>query len=482
MKQNIFKKLFFTISALLLFSCISIAQNFDLPITTVSNDAKNLFKEGRAYLENIHTAKAVSLFDKALKLDNDFALAHMYRAWTNIGGTKTINNHIDKAVSLADNVTGGEKNLILYSKAIFNNDNTKAKMYLNNLIVAFPYNKRIQHFAGLDFYRNQDYKTALKHFKKSEKIDENYAPNYNMIGYCEVALNNFDEAEKAFKKYIQLLPDQPNPYDSYAELLQKRGKFDESIIQYQKAFDIDNTFTGALIGIGNNYILKGDFNKARDTYDRCYKLASNTNQKLRALYWKGISYVHQGDVNSAIKIMEKRKNLANKKGMIETVIGNINTEGIILTEMGQVKKGLKKFKLAEKMIKKSNLPDEIKTGLNLNERLNICYALAADNKLADADKELMICREQIENRNKPNEIKNLHNTVALIEMKKGNYQTAIENFNKTDLDVSPYSMQQVAIAYEKLGNTKMANEFHNKVRNNNSNGLGFALIRKSISE
>ena len=49
-------------------------------------------------------------------------------------------------------------------------------------------------------------------------------------------------AEAAFKKYIELIPNDPNPYDSYAELLLKMGKFDDSIAQYRKALAIDPNF------------------------------------------------------------------------------------------------------------------------------------------------------------------------------------------------------------------------------------------------
>jgi cytochrome c-type biogenesis protein CcmH/NrfG len=42
-----------------------------------------------------------------------------------------------------------------------------------------------------------------------------------MLGYSYRSLENYAEAEKAFKIYIELIPDDPNPYDSYAEMLSK---------------------------------------------------------------------------------------------------------------------------------------------------------------------------------------------------------------------------------------------------------------------
>lgn len=467
---------------LVLFSTLLMAKGFDLPITTKSNDAKNIFKEGRAYLENVHITKAAKLFDKAIQIDNDFALAHLYRAITYVGGYNVARNHINKAVKLIDKVTGGEKNLILYQQAILNGDQVRQKMYLDNLIVSFPYNKRIQQLAGNYYYVNSDYETALIHLRKSVKIDPNYAPSYNMIGYAESSLENWDKAEEAFKRYIELMPAHPNPYDSYAELLLNRGKYDESIKHYKKAYEFDNTFNSALIGIGHNYIFKGDFNKARDYYTQTIDNAATINQRLSGLYWNGTSYLHEGKYDEAMKIFNKRKKLAQKEGLTTTVINAINLEGFILTEIGQEAKGMKKFKQASSMIETSDIPKELKSNLMLNNKLNMCYSLASNNRIEEAEKEAIRCEKMVNERGNPNEIQNLHATLAMLEMKKGNHQNAVNHFEKTDVKNSPFNMKKLGEAYEKMGNSEMSNKYYNLAKMSNLNGVGSALIRKSMRD
>lgn len=470
------------ILVLVLFSTLLMAKGFDLPITTKSNDAKNIFKEGRAYLENVHITKAAGLFDKAIQLDNDFALAHLYRAITNVGGYNVARKHINKAVKLVDKVTGGEKNLILYQHAIINGDQVRQKMYLDNLIVSFPYNKRIQQLAGIYYYGNSDYETALIHLRKSVKIDPNFAPSYNMIGYAESSLENWDKAEEAFKRYIELMPAHPNPHDSYAELLLNRGKYDESIENYKKAYEFDDTFNSALIGIGHNYVFKGDFSKAREYYTQTIDKATTINQRLAGLYWNGTSYIHEGKYNEAMKIFDKRKKLAQKEGLETTVINALNIEGFILTEIGQEAKGMKKFEQAYKMIETSDIPKELKSNLMITNRLNMCYALASNNRIDEAENEAMKCEKMVNERGNPNEIQNLHVTLAILEMKKGNYQNAVNHFEKTDVKNSPFNMQKLGEAYEKMGNSAMSNKYFNLAKMSNQNGLGSALIRKSLRD
>ena len=98
-------------------------------------------------------------------------------------------------------------------------------------------------------FGQQDPAGAIEHFKNANTIAPNYSAPYNQMGYAYRQLGDFTNAEQAFKKYIELIPNDPNPYDSYAELLMKMGRFDESIAQYRKALSIDEHFLNSHMGI-----------------------------------------------------------------------------------------------------------------------------------------------------------------------------------------------------------------------------------------
>ena len=68
----------------------------------------NFFLDGREKFENQEIAAAASLFDKAIEKDPDFAIAYLYRAQSG-GGFNVMKKNIDKAVSLEDKVSPGEK-------------------------------------------------------------------------------------------------------------------------------------------------------------------------------------------------------------------------------------------------------------------------------------------------------------------------------------------------------------------------------------
>src|SRR6185436_13154997 len=98
-------------------------------------------------------------------------------------------------------------------------------------------------------------------------------------------LAQYPEAEQAFKKYIELIPNDPNPYDSYAELLMKMGRFDESIKQYEKALSIDPNFVASYVGIANDHIFMGHHEEARKALAKLKGVARNDGERRQAVTW-----------------------------------------------------------------------------------------------------------------------------------------------------------------------------------------------------
>ncbi|MGD9900586.1 MAG: tetratricopeptide repeat protein [Calditrichaceae bacterium] len=479
-----FKKLTGTISfvvILLIMIPLNLFSNpNEMTVTTSSKEALKLFMSGRDKIENIENNAAVELLDKAIEKDPDFALAYVYRSLAG-GGFNASWPHLQKAINLVDKVTPGEKAFILYNKAASENDGRNQLKYLNQLLDMYPKDKRIQSLAGIYYYTVGDYERSIKYLNESIKIDKNYAPAYNMIGYAHSALNQLPEADSAFKIYINLIPENPNPYDSYAEFLMKTGRYDESIENYLKAFNKDKRFTTALLGVGHNYVFKGDFNKAREFYNMRMDKAITPNDKTSSMFWIATSYIHEGKLNDALIAVEKERAMAEKEKMVTTVIGTYNTEGFILIESGKFDEGMKKFDMAVQMTNKSELPETVKKTYLLSSSMNRCYALTAMNNVDGAKDVLSECQQVIEAREDPNEIKFLYSLLAMIDLKKGNFDDAIKNFAKSDMQ-DPYNWFYLATVYEKKGEKEKADNLYAKVAGLNENSLGFALVRDRAKE
>ena len=454
------------------------AQVNDVPITTSSKEAMKFFLEGREKFENQEIAAANSLFDKAIEKDPDFAIAYIYRAESG-GGFDIMKKNIDKAVSLADKVTPGEKLEISLSQAMVDNNVEKQKEYIDKLLSAFPFDIRVQEIAAEIYYSQNDFQNALTHSIKAKQIDSNFAPAYNQIGYCQSALNNYPAAEEAFQTYIKLMPDRPNPYDSYAELLLKMGKYDESIAQYKKALEKDPTFTSSLAGIGNNYVFKGNYTEARKYFQDDYDKSPNVNGKLDALYHTATSYIYEGKPEDAVKTFGDYRALAEKEKLVPNEINSYSYQGLTVSEAGDPKKGKEYFDKAADLLAKSDLPPAIKENFNVRSMLWRFYSLTANNDLDKAQALSDQIKTKIESKKNPDQEITYDVMLGYFEYKKGNYDKAIEYFAK-DNSQDPLTWYYIAQAYSKKGDKEDSEKFLDKIAKWNVNSLHLAEAKNEM--
>jgi tetratricopeptide (TPR) repeat protein len=453
------------------------AQVKEIPVTTSSKEALNFFLTGRDKFENQEIVAASSLFDKAIEKDPSFALAFLYRAQSG-GGFNVFRQNLDKAVSLADKVSPGEKLEISYSQAFADGNSLKQKEYLDQLLSTFPFDKRVQELAGEHYYNINDFQTALAHFTKAKEIDNNFESVYNMIGYCQSSLNNYPAAEEAFQTYIKLVPDKPNPYDSYAELLLKMGKYDESIAQYKQALEKDPLFTTSLAGIGNNYLFKGDFTTARKYFQDYYDKSPTTMGKLDALYDKATSYIHEGKPEDAVNTFNEYRVLAEKEKLVTNEINSYALQGYTATEAGNPKEGMEYFEKATDLLGKSELPAATKENLTVRSMLWRFYYLTANNDLDKALAQSELCRTKIESRKNQGEEMFFNSLLGIYELKKGDYDKALKYFADGDSQ-NPLTWYYTAQAYSKKGDKDNSDRILDKIAKWNVNSLDLAFVRKN---
>ena len=227
-----------------------------IPVTTSSEEARKLYLEGRDLSEKLRATDARRRYAEAVAKDKNFALAYLGLANT-AGTTKEFIDATTHAASLAGQVSEGERRMILAVEAGLKGDPAGVLAHYNELVKLFPNDERGLTLLGTVYFGRQEYETAIKHFVKATTVNPSFSAPYNQLGYAYRFVDKFTEAEKAFKTYTQLIPSDPNPYDSYAELLMKMGRFDESIAMYQKALSLDPNFVASYVGIGNDHLCAG---------------------------------------------------------------------------------------------------------------------------------------------------------------------------------------------------------------------------------
>ena len=354
-----------------------------IPITTSSEEARALYLKGRDLAEKLRATDARRFYEQAAAKDAGFALAYVGLANTS-GTNREFVEAVTKAVGLASKVSEGERHMVLALDAGLKNDPAAVLRHYTELVALFPKDERAQTLLANTYFGRQEYQNAIDHFVKATEINAAFSQPYNQMGYAYRFLGKYGEAEAAFKKYVELIPGDPNPYDSYAELLMKMGRFDESIAMYNKALAIDPNFVASYIGIGNDQLFKGQPAAARETFAKIAKVARNTGEKRTAHFWTAASYVHEGATDKALAEIDANYALSGAEEDGGTQSGDLTLMGDILREAGRVDEALVKYKKAVEVSEAASVPPEAKAATRRNYLFEQARAAVAKHDLATA--------------------------------------------------------------------------------------------------
>jgi tetratricopeptide (TPR) repeat protein len=447
-----------------------------IPVTTASADAKTEFLQGRDLAEKLVITDSIAHFEKAASLDPTFALAELSLANSAPTGQEFF-EHLNKAVSLADKASNGEKLLILATEAGANNNAVKQKEYLEQLVAAYANDERAHFNLGGYYFGQQDYPQAIEHYKKATEIAPSYSPAYNILGYAYRQNADYANAEKAFQKYIELIPGDPNPYDSYAELLLKVGKFDDSITQYRKALAIDPNFLASHQGIAADLMYMGKPAEAAAELENITKKARNDGERRNALFAMTVLHVDSGKMARALAEVDKQYVLGEKTKDVPSMAGDLQLKGNILLEMGKTAEARAAFERALKMIEDSSLSQEIKDNNKLFNHYNLARVALVKKDFAAAKTEAEEFRKGAEATNNPAQIRLAHELTGMIALAEKDYDKALAELQQASQQ-NPQNFYRMCQAYQGKGDKEKAKELCTKAAGFNSlPQLNYAFIR-----
>jgi tetratricopeptide (TPR) repeat protein len=215
-----------------------------VPVTTSSDEARAFYDEGLALADNLHFVEANEAFTRAVEADPGFAMGYLRLAQTS-QSVAAFFNAVGQAEDNAANSSEGEQLYIRALIAAAENDQATQLSAITSLLGMYPKDERT-HMQLANYYNGQqNFAEAVKHFGHATSINPNFANAFNSLGYAHRSNDDLDGAKAAFARYVELIPDEANPYDSYAELLMEMGEYDESIENYSKAIEINPHFPSA---------------------------------------------------------------------------------------------------------------------------------------------------------------------------------------------------------------------------------------------
>ncbi len=324
-KNAIRKATFFLVVFTLLFVVgIARAQESDaaapklppdrMPLTSKSPEARRLVIEAmRLGLDLVEQEQCDVMLRQAIKLDPDFAMAHLLLAENSLDPAEQVVEN-GKAVALKGYASPAERLLIEWWQDASDHKLISAITKMNDVLGQYPHDKWVIFMVTNWLTTQTQYERAIAVYERSGITD---SPGLmNNMGYCYAYMREFDKAFTLMDKYVAALPKDANPQDSYAEILRMAGNFDKSLEHYRAALTIDPQFYSSQFGIADTYSLMGDQVRARQEYEAGFQ--KFPLPELHLVQWQtreAETFIREGDLNGADHAFQAIADYAHSKHM-----------------------------------------------------------------------------------------------------------------------------------------------------------------------
>ena len=450
-------------------------QDF-MPVTTSSEKALQAFHEGRNLVEKLRAREAYDYFAEAVRLDTNFVLAYTNLA---VVSPTQKEQHIwlQKVREKLDLVSDGERYYCLGVEAGYMGMGGKQREYFQILAKMYPKDVQVQVLLGNLYFGNQEFDLAIAQYTLATKLDPDYSISYNQLGYCYRFQGDYARAESAFKKYISLIPDDPNPYDSYAELLLQMGEYEVSIEMYEKAIAINEGFVNSYLGIATNLNLREEHDLARKKLKDIYYSIDNDGQRRQTLAAIAISFIDEGRYDQALKILEKQFGIsANNQDTLGMANDN-NLMGFVRYEAGEYEAAEAIWKQNSDLIQASELSEVMKSNWARIYLFNQTKTALAKNDLNAALNFALEYQKVAEKGDNFMQIRAAHELFGLIYIAEKKYEQAIQELMQSNLQ-NIQNVYRLATAYEGLNDKPMALEYYQRAAFANAfNNITYAFVR-----
>jgi len=451
------------------------AATASMPVTTSSAQARSLYEKGMQDYENLYLERCNDDWRAAVKADPNLAVAWAWIAF-NSSDPKEITSAREQAKALASKATPGEKLMVSWVVKVQEGDFIGGIAAMNDLLEMYPKDKHLLYLAGNWLMGENGDEQARRIMEKALALDKNYPAALNDLAYLYARNREFAKAFADMDRYVALLPNEPNPQDSYGELLRMSGNFEGSLQHYRAALKIDPDFVTSQAGLGDTYAVMGNQEQARIEYDKAIRYAHNEADRLTYGMQKATTWVREGKFDEADKLLQEIAQTAHAK---EQDLQEAQAYRQAAEYQADDNAALKYLQSAEESlghrstISKGDKDEEVSRILR-NRAVRAAHA--GNPALADASlKQLEAMAAGSRNR----VIQSSYNGAAgtlLIDQKK--FDEAI-TFLEEDQD-NPFTMQLLVQAYYQTNQSDKLHEIEAKLRGTNVATMEQAVVVPAV--
>ncbi len=289
------------------------ATGVTLPVTTTSPASRKEFERAMVDLEALRRADALNDLRASIKRDPNFAQAHILISHLTHDPDEQVAARA-RAEQLVSQVSPGERLLIRWLAGVQQNNYVPAIAAMNDLLAMYPKDHRTAFLAGRWLVHQRRYAQGIFVLQHAVALFPDYPAAINELAYAYAFSGNFEKASALMERYVQLQPDQPNPYDSYGEILRAAGQYDAALDKYRMAIRVDPTF-GSEFGVADTYAVMGREEEAREEYAKALMFVTSESDRVEYELQAALTWIREGNHKQVDKSLHEVARHAHSVGL-----------------------------------------------------------------------------------------------------------------------------------------------------------------------
>ncbi len=468
---------------------ISAAAVEEIPATTASDAALELFVEGQRLADAGRALDARRAFIQATEADPNFARAYLEVA-NNANSTAEFKEYMDHAQMHVEGASDGERILVDINMAFFDNDVESALALAKQLVEEYPTSPRAYlNLAGVYGALNRN-EEARETMREALELDPQMAVAHTNLGisYLYTEPKDFEKAAEHFQAVVDLTPNEPQAHVNLGDAYRGGGNLEGAREEYARAAELDpgnqkSIYSIALLKRGHVNSFLGNYEEARTDYDQALAVAKPERRSNYANY-RAFTWVHSGEPETAIQELQ---NLVDTAADV-TPPDQVSAAKIFaLTNIAQIAMHHGLNDVAQQAIGQRNalvIADAEATGRQdfiRGQRAGNAYweglAAARRGDFTTAVEKAQENADLLQEDANPRKLEPYNDLLGLVALLQGDYAKAIEHYEQANPN-NIYTKYHLGLAHEGAGNTAEAQGIFKYVFENNFNSVGYALVRK----
>ena len=469
---------------------VTTVQVEEIPVTTASEAARQLFDEGQYLLDVGRGVQAREKFQAAIAEDPSFVRAHFNQANTALS-IQEFQQCLDRASENLESANDGERKMVEVTRTFLSNDQARGVELAQELVTAYPASPRAKIvLAGMQNAQN-DNKGTRKSLQAALELDPK-APAA-LFGLANNYLfgepKDFDQAESWIRKAIAAFPEEAKGYELLGDVKRAQSDLEGALAAYNQAIEADATLEVAHHKKGHVSSFLGRIDEARAAYDAAIEGAPKESKAGYAVF-RAFTHIHGGDVPAAIDELEELADNVAAMGTPDDQVKGLQVFALTSAAQAALHTGL--IDRAEGLVARRNelqmaIAEDVGTEDSRRLQEVNCHLwkglLAAySGDAAAASEHAAKIAELVDGDDNPRKMEPVHWVLGASALNAGDHAKAVEHLREADHANNMYVRYQLALAEDATGNSEEAHILFSEVAHFNFNAVGFALVGRDAKE